>query len=140
MTKAKRYTKGFTLIELMVTVAIIAVLAMIALPGYQSYIMKSRRIDAKDALVAVQLAQEKYRGNHTTYATSLGDLGLTANSAQGYYVIALTAPTSSSPSGIAYSATATATGRQTQDTGCQTLVVTQAGFVVDSSAACWGLN
>ncbi len=140
MTQAKGRTKGFTLIELMVTVAIISILSMIALPSYQSHIQKSRRIDAKNALVALQLAQEKYRGNNATYADSLSALGLSTTSAQGHYVIALTAPTSNSPSGTAYRATATATGLQTQDTGCQTLVVTQTGFVVDSSAACWGLN
>lgn len=130
---------GFTLIELMVTVAIIAVLAMIALPAYQSYILKSRRIDAKNALVALQLAQEKYRGNNATYAQAIADLGIETTSPQGYYTIAIKA--SSAPD-TTYEASATAktTGPQATDNGCLSLSVTQAGFVVDSTAACWGLN
>lgn len=124
-------TKGFTLIELMIVVAIIAILAAIAIPSYTEYVKKGRRVDAKDALSALQLAQEKYRGNNASYGT-LDQLGLSATSTQGFYTIAITAA-----SATAYTATATATGVQASDTACPTLTVTQAGF--SGTAACWGL-
>lgn len=124
--------KGFTLIEVMVVVVIIAILASIALPSYQEYVKKGRRIDAKNALSALQMAQEKYRGNNTSYTVELADLGLTSASPQGFYTIEIT-----SASGTGYTATATATGIQSSDTACPTLTVTQAGFT--GSATCWGL-
>lgn len=124
--------KGFTLIELMVVVAIIAILASIALPSYTEYVKKGRRVDAKNALSALQLAQEKYRGNNASYAEELADLGVTNASPQGFYVIAISAG-----SATGYSATATATGVQAADTACLKLTVTQAGFSGD--ATCWGL-
>lgn len=64
---------GFTLIELMIVVAVIGILAGIAYPSYKEYIMKSRRSDAKSALMSLQMAQEKYRANCTQYATAIGN-------------------------------------------------------------------
>lgn len=132
---------GFTLVELMVVVVVVAILAAIAVPSYRTFILKSHRDDAKTALATLQLAQEKYRGNNLTYAAGLSDLGLSAASPQGYYTIAIQ---SAAVSTSAYEANATATGQQTADTDCQKLAVTQAGFSTDSTkttnpSACWGL-
>lgn len=67
MTTAKK-TKGFTLIELMIVIVIIGILVTIAYPAYQGYITRTKRSDAKVALLALQQAQEKYRANCATYA------------------------------------------------------------------------
>jgi len=64
-----KINKGFTLIELMIVVAVIGILAGIAYPSYQDYIIRAKRGDAKAAILTVQLAQEKYRANNTTYGT-----------------------------------------------------------------------
>jgi type IV pilus assembly protein PilE len=130
---------GFTLIELLITIVIVGILASIAIPTYTSYILKSHRIDAKNALSAVQLAEEKYRGNNLTYTSTLSDLGLSAASPQGYYTIAIANDASDS----SYTATASVdtTSAQAKDvTACPTLTLTQAGFVSDQYASCWGLN
>lgn len=68
-------SSGFTLMELMITVAIIGILASIAIPAYSSYVIRGKRSDAKAALLSAQLLQEKYRANNTTYGT-LAQIGI----------------------------------------------------------------
>lgn len=126
---------GFTLIELLIVMSIIAILAAIALPSYNSYLLTSRRSDAKEALASLQLAQEKWRGNHDTYATTLSDLGISSSSGAGYYTIQLT-PGRSTGTSYEGTATAVATGPQGSD-ACGILTITPNGFSGD--AKCWGL-
>lgn len=70
MNSLKRHA-GFTLIELMIAVAVVGVLAGIAYPSYKEYVMKSRRSDAKTGLLALQMAQDKFRTNCIQYATTM---------------------------------------------------------------------
>ena len=62
--------RGFTLIELMITVAVIAILAAIAFPSYQDSLRKSRRTDAKNALTQAMANMERYYTENNTYATA----------------------------------------------------------------------
>jgi type IV pilus assembly protein PilE len=68
---------GFTLLELMITVAIIGILAAIAYPAYGKYIVKSNRAAAQSYLMDLAQAEAQYMADSRTYA-SLADLGLTA--------------------------------------------------------------
>ncbi|MDQ2695600.1 MAG: prepilin-type N-terminal cleavage/methylation domain-containing protein [Pseudomonadota bacterium] len=126
---------GFTLIEIMIVLAIVGVLAAVAYPSYQAHVFKTRRADAIAALHAVQLAQEKWRASHTAYAT-LADLGLPATSADGYYALAV-----SNLSATTYTVTATPRtgGPQVSDTACSSLVLTQDGpdLATDAKKKCW---
>ena len=133
---------GFTLIELMIAVAIAAILAAIALPSYQDSIRKSRRADAVNALQQIQIEQEKLRANCTTYAATLtgtiacGVLGYpSATSQDGYYTLALSSVTAT---GFTATATAVAGMSQANDTGCTSMVLTVNGLsLTKTPAACW---
>jgi type IV pilus assembly protein PilE len=137
---------GFTLIELMVTVAIVGILAGIAYPGYQDSVMKSRRADAKGALLGLANAMERhftetnsYLGAGTTDAnTGSPTIFSTISPVDGgtaYYNLTINAATASS-----YTLNATPTGAQANDK-CGTLSLTQTGARGISTALavtdCW---
>jgi type IV pilus assembly protein PilE len=63
-------TRGFTLIEIMIAVAIVAILAAIALPAFNEQVRKSRRSDAMSQAGQVQLVLERWRADCPTYAAS----------------------------------------------------------------------
>jgi len=69
------FSRGFTLIEMMIVVAIIGVLAAVAFPSYQRYVMESRRSEAKSFLNQVMQQQEKYYTENLKYTTDLTELG-----------------------------------------------------------------
>jgi type IV pilus assembly protein PilE len=127
---------GFTLLELMIVVAIIGILASIAYPSYTEYVKKAKRADAKAALLNAQLAQEKYRANHTAYGTTLAAINVADTSADGYYTIAI----SGTPNATTYAMTAAPKSPHTDST-CGTFAVNQAGKLTTgsyASADCWG--
>ena len=134
--------RGFTLIELMIVVAIVAILTAIALPSYSRYVMRSRRASGHDILMQIATAQERYYTNFNKYATDLSaDLGFDAASLTGeggYYIVSL-APGASANS---FTLVATPQGAQAGDV-CKNLTLSNAG-VKDWSGAkpptngnCW---
>jgi len=125
--------KGFTLVELMIVVAIVAILVALALPAYNEYVDRARRADAKSTLLDVHLGQGKWRSSHTTYTGTVTDVIDSATSPDGYYTIAITAS-----SATAFTATAAPQGAQSGDS-CGTFTITQAGPDVGTAAKekCW---
>ena len=71
-----RRATGFTIIELMITVAIIAILAGIAYPSYQSYLTRARRSDAQQLMTLISLKQSQYILDARSYTEKLGANGL----------------------------------------------------------------
>ena len=59
--------KGITLVELMIVIAVIAILASIALPGYQQYVMRSKRVTAEGDLYAFRNAMQRFFAENNTY-------------------------------------------------------------------------
>jgi type IV pilus assembly protein PilE len=137
----RRKTAGFTLIELMIVVAVIAILAAIAYPSYQDSVRKSRRGQAKADMVEYAALAERFRTVNNTYLTA-GAVTFTLPStqsprevgAQAHYKLALTTQTDD-----AFTITATAQGGQTKDR-CGNLSITSAGVKKNTAGTlseCW---
>ena len=129
--------KGFTLIELMIVVLIVAVLAGIALSGYQKQVRKSRRAEARQIVADIGLRQEKWRSNHPFYygtdSTAAETTEFGAITTGDYYTITVTTAESAS----AYTLSAAPKGDQLAD-NCGTLTwAMSAGVVTKSPADCW---
>lgn len=92
-----KLSRGFTLIELMVVIAIVGIIAAIALPSFNEQLRKSRRSEAMEVISDLQLKQEQWRSNHTQYAADMDTLlGSTANTtsynnSHSYYTAAISA-------------------------------------------------
>lgn len=143
--------RGFTLIELMIVVAVIAILATVALSGYNKQVRKSRRAEAKQVLVDYSLRQERLRSNSTAYTNSESVL-LNGGTAQtfAYYNIALATPTGNcndavppaAPTAVAignsFKISAAAKNDQVKDSACTPLELeSKCGQVVKTPVGCW---
>ena len=133
--------RGFTLIELMIVVAIVGIIAAIAYPSYAQYVVKSNRSAAQSFILGVANKQEQYILDARQYATSVSALSMTTPSeVSRNYGITITGVTTTPP---AYSIVATPTGTQaSKDAKCGNLTIDQAGQKGISSstgtaAACW---
>jgi len=113
--------RGFTLIEIMIAVAIVAILAAIALPSFLDSVRKSRRSEAFAALSALQQAQERWRGNNASYGALTDLAGVSANTPNSHYSISVSVNGPPAPPG--YVATATGQGGQAADGACKMLGV-----------------
>lgn len=151
-TRARRRA-GFTLIEVMITLALMGTLASIAMPSFTSQVRASRRAEAISALSQMQQAQERFRAHCPCYAASLtavtgcpatdcattNGLALTLGSARYAYSMP-TPPTAAAPN--TYTIRATAQGSQSGDraagTSCGQLEIRVAnGVPVNDPPACW---
>jgi type IV pilus assembly protein PilE len=143
----RRLDRGFTLIELMIVVVIVAILGAVALPSFLDSMRKSRRAEAFAALSAVQLAQERLRSNNAAYAGNLTaapdatppgprGLGLSDTTTGSLYTVALS---DTSATGYTVSAVAVAGKSQAADTACRTLAVRVTGAQI-TYAGCDGCS
>lgn len=152
-----RRQQGFTLIELMVVVAVATILTIVAVPSYINTVRKSHRTEAKSILLDIAGREERFLATNGSYSSNPQDLGFSFTSwgtgqtvGSGYYQISLSnvnAATASSTTTAAtpatYLFTATAFGAQAKDTQCATFTVTQAGVQSSYNSAgvattgCW---
>lgn len=131
---AAKSLKGFTLIELMIVIAVIGILAAIAWPNYQDYLIKSRRAQAQSDMLKIQLGLEKWRANNSTYTATLANVGFADTNP--YYDYAITgAAAGNPPTASVYVVRATAQGAQTADSSCASLTLNQSNS--KGPAGCW---
>jgi len=119
---------GFTLIELMIVITIIGILASIAYPSYTEYVLRAKRGDGKAAILAAQLAQEKYRANNISY---LAVSSTASNDSYYNYAVSIADATKST----SYIITATPTFT---DSACENLVLTVSGGTETKSVSASG--
>ncbi|MGA4635792.1 type IV pilin protein [Pseudomonas solani] len=133
-----RAVRGFTLTELVVAVAILAILAGIAIPSYQGYVLRSGRSEAMTLLSEAAARQERYFTQNNSYASTAAALNMTSYVAGlKNYSLAI-----SNVGAATYTLTATAIGSQVRDKECQTLTLDQAGArgysgTAASASTCW---
>ena len=141
--KARR---GFTLIELMVVVLIVAVLAGLAISSYSKQVRKSRRAEAKQVITDYALREEKYRSTRTEYMNSINTLLGAAPPTYTYYTFAVATPAGNCDLTVvtaktiknSFTVTATAKADQVKDTACTPLVFeNRCGVIYKTPAACW---
>ena len=148
-TMHPRYTRrapeaGFTLIELMIAVAIVGILTAVALPAYQKQILKSHRTDAKTALLDLASREERYMSTNQAYASNGTLLGFSndfpvsvPSDSAATYTLSVTLTNSNGT----FTLTATPTGNQVAD-ACGSYTLTSLGVQgvsggSMSAADCW---
>jgi type IV pilus assembly protein PilE len=140
---------GFTLIELMIVVAIVAILSAIAYPSYERYVIKTKRSVAQSALLQVADRQQQFFMDNKRFAADLTNLGFPANpyvlnddgastvagDTQAVYSVSLSNVTATTWTATA----APLQGQLSRDSYCGSLSLTQAGAKgkTGSSDKCW---
>jgi type IV pilus assembly protein PilE len=150
-THRVRGASGFTLVELMIVVTIVSILATMAISGYISSVRKSRRTEARTALLDLASREERFMSTNSIYSNTPSDLGYTGALpiviGNGYYRVNIPAPgaaTATTPATFTMTATPVAGKGQDKDALCQSFTVDNTGKQsatnsggTDSTSVCW---
>jgi type IV pilus assembly protein PilE len=145
-----RRQSGFTLVELMIVILIVAILAAIAIPAYQQQIRKGRRTDAKTALLDLAGREERYYAASNQYTQDPTALGYPAGAlsgstpiGNGYYTVLAAQGASKDSGSYQFTANPVAGTSQALDSQCQVFTIDNTGKqgstdgATDTTATCW---
>ena len=129
-------SSGFTLIELMIVVAVVAILAAIAIPSYSRYVLRANRSAVEQVMLDVATAEERYMIDNRSYAASQSSVGYTtwSDTVSSNYTITITPNAGPPPT---FTITAAPQGNQVNDTTCGTLTYTSNGNKSPAPTTCW---
>lgn len=99
--------RGFTLVEILIVIAVVGVLASVAVMGVQSFLDKAKMVEAELAIRDIQRLEQSYLDEHGNYTNNLANLGFQTVRSLSYYSIAITLGTGTDPGSMAYRAIAT---------------------------------
>jgi type IV pilus assembly protein PilE len=147
----RRRAAGFSLVELMITVVIVGILAAITLPSYNSQIRKSRRTEARTAVLDLAAREERFMAANNTYTAAPADLGYTSFGVpvnNGYYKLEtptnISGGTATDPATFTLTVTPVTGKGQDKDKDCAKFIVTQTGMRTaknsggtDNTDTCW---
>ena len=128
-------SRGFTLIEILIALVIVAIVSSFAISSYQKSVLKSNRSAAKATLTKIASGEENWRFTHNSYTATVASVSgpIPANVSTIYsFTVAATAST--------YSAVATAIGGQLKDTDCTTFSISSTGAqsaTGNAASSCW---
>ena len=133
--------RGFTLIEVLIAVAIVGILAAIAIPSYSAYLTKTRRTDATVFLVEAAGEQVRFRSERNEYADDLEELGYESavmTTPEGHYTVSVD-PDATGTNAFELVATPVPGGVQEGDVECGSFRITSTGRRYTSTGAgdCW---
>lgn len=138
LLRAPLAQRGFTLIELMITVAVVGILTAIAYPSYLEYIIRSRRVEAQSLLNDAAARQERWRAQNGSYTTTVANLRLAYGdqSEHGFYTLTIAKVANDG----GYTLTATRSGSQSADRHCGNFTLNAVGIKGVSTGtveSCW---
>jgi len=133
MKRNRKSSRGLTLVELMVTIAIISILAAIGYPAYTNYTYKARRTEATGSLLDFATRMERYYADNNSYTgATVGNIMGDANTEHDYYTLGFAAQAAQS-----YTLQAVPGGAQSSDT-CGTFTLSSLGARnVSGTGTCW---
>lgn len=130
-----RRSHGFSLIELMIAVAVISILASIALPSYQDYVRRAARSEAKAIMLETAQYMERYFSTNNSYLNAALTSSVSPKGASGS-AVRYNITFSVTPTATAYTIQAAPVNGQSSDS-CGTLTITQTGARTPTTSSCW---